>query len=136
MKRTWLILGLLLSSSSCEPAPASGPGALLGLWRGDVAGIGVTVDVTENYGQVLSGTLSTTKTACFNSGTLSATLANSSVMMASSGSGPYSSFTIVSVAGELIDGEIGGLFSMSTGTPASTTHDECNVAETPIVLAR
>jgi hypothetical protein len=138
--KNW-ILCIALSVCGCggssngnndTPAPSSAKGT----WKGNFSTWSVTmvVDQVIESGSTaaLMGTLSTNNSNCFNSGSLSFSLTNSSVAIASTGAGSASS-TIIQIDGELSGGTITGYIET---TALSDEGDQCTVARTPITLTR
>jgi hypothetical protein len=127
----WGLLGCGIDPSH----PEGGSSSFLGKWHASspTADMDVTLDVTEDYGRVLSGTVSTSRAECFNNGTLSATVARTSLMIGSTGAGTAASFAVLQFAGEHNGDRLEGLLSMSAD---SSPKGLCEVPPTRVVFTR
>jgi hypothetical protein len=129
--KNWVFAAALVAvASGCG---SDGVDGLLGKWAGSAAGMTVNLDVVTHYdgGGYYGGTLSTSNGNCLTAGMLVGRMTDATVELSASGSGAQSQTSIMRITGELTDGQIVGLVSMSGELEAA-----CDLAKTTIVLRR
>ncbi len=113
------------------------PGFFVGTWRGETAGIALSLQVSsqvvEGGTTHLQGALSSGRLACLENGPLAGTVVDGLVTLAAHGTGRRSSLTVVDVIGQLSGITINGTLTMS----GDNQPDEmCDFAQAPIAFQK
>lgn len=128
MKRVALAALLMMAGCGSEAGTASG--GLIGQWKAVVAGLNLTLTIEQAEGEQFLGQMSTTKSACFNSGQAAGSVTNASFTVLAMGAGSASINTIIQISGQQSGNTVTGLFEMTSAG------DACVVSPTPVTLTR